>query len=151
MTKMGPSVNLEINLAILNKLWPKVLWSDRVQRNVYIQTTFFFLFREDLEHSRRARPNCIMHSLQQHGSVAEESRCYTDILTIQTFYQLKTFSVSLNVKYDNEDSGLLNCRILYETRFRQYSSVKAPATCLLSSQKCINLKEVKRRGDITQW
>ena len=75
----------------------------------------------------RTKLNHILHLFQQHGFVAEESGCWTDLPAVLTFNHLKTFT------FNKEDPG-----ILYQTGIGQHSSPKGPAAGLLSS-RCLQM------------
>ena len=57
----------------------------------YIQVLEHVLFREGLEYFNKTVVNHILHLVQQHDFVVEESRCWNGLLTVQTFHQWKSF------------------------------------------------------------
>ena len=83
--------------------------------NLHIKTAPSMLkviYRGNHAYSSKTTLHHILHLLQHHGFVVEESRCWTGLPAAQNCHQLKTFGVSWNYmmkKIWRRRSRLLSC------------------------------------------
>ena len=98
----GKLVPMELNWQLAHLERHHQCWKVRTGfRPTYapIQKTRPCIFQQD---------NAKLHLLQQHGFIVEESRCWTDLPTVQTFHLLKTSVALWNTKYSKGDPGLFS-------------------------------------------